>query len=97
MEFNAMLKEDRRRCILQFLEGSSGRTGSLPFLVMVLDMTGHRISSKDVAEELSWLEQNRLVTLDAPGGVVVATLTRRGTDVAQDRLRVAGVKRPEVA
>ncbi|MBF0273463.1 MAG: ArsR family transcriptional regulator [Magnetococcales bacterium] len=96
MDFNAMLREDRRGCILRFLEDAPGRFGSLPVLVMVLDTAGHRTSSESVAEELDWLERNRLVTLDIPGGVVVATLTQRGAEVAQDRLRVTGVKRPEL-
>ncbi len=44
--------------------------------------------------QLAWLAEQGLVENDDMGGLVVATLTQRGADVAQGRVTVPGVKRP---
>lgn len=44
---------------------------------------------------LTWLEEQRLVTLTDLGGVTVATLTERGAEVAAGRAEIAGVQRPK--
>jgi hypothetical protein len=44
---------------------------------------------------LAWLEEQRLLTLSAQAdGVLMATLTDRGLDVANARISHPGVKRP---
>lgn len=44
---------------------------------------------------LTWLEEQRLVTVTEVGGMKVATLTERGEDVAAGRAHVDGVQRPK--
>ena len=44
---------------------------------------------------LTWLEEQRLVTVAEIGGMKVATLTERGEDVASGRAHVDGVQRPK--
>lgn len=44
---------------------------------------------------LTWLEEQRLVTLVDMGGLKVATLTERGGEVAAGRAQVEGVQRPQ--
>lgn len=43
---------------------------------------------------LTWLAEQRLVTLAELGGMTIATLTERGSDVAAGRVNVPGVHRP---
>lgn len=45
--------------------------------------------------QLTWLEEMRLVALTRPiDGVIVATLSERGADVAHGRATVPGIQRP---
>jgi hypothetical protein len=48
-----------------------------------------------VRSEIAWLAEQGLATSDElPGGLLVATLTERGSDVASGRASVPGVQRP---
>jgi len=55
---------------------------------------GFSPSRDRVRTELAWLAEQGLITSDDLGGLVVATLTQRGADVARGRCIVPGVKRP---
>lgn len=55
---------------------------------------GHGCTNDQMRGHLTWLEEQRLVTLAEVGGMVVATLSERGADVAAGRATVAGVHRP---
>jgi hypothetical protein len=56
---------------------------------------GHGCTSDQIRGHLTWLEEQRLVTLADLGGVTIATLTERGADVAAGRTEVPGVHRPK--
>lgn len=43
---------------------------------------------------LTWMEEQRLVTIVDVSGIKVATLTERGAEVAAGRAQVDGVQRP---
>jgi hypothetical protein len=47
-----------------------------------------------IKTELAWLAEQQLVTSEDHAGLVVATLTERGLDVAEGRTVVPGVQRP---
>jgi hypothetical protein len=48
-----------------------------------------------IRTELTWLEEQGMVTLSRPAeGVTVACLTERGADVATGRAKVPGIQRP---
>jgi Fe2+ or Zn2+ uptake regulation protein len=56
---------------------------------------GFVVSRDQVRTELSWLaEQSLITTTEVIDGLVVATLTERGGDVASGRAVVPGVQRP---
>ncbi|MEO5332142.1 MAG: hypothetical protein H7839_08975 [Magnetococcus sp. YQC-5] len=95
MNYTNLVRQDRRRCILQLLEQSPGYVASVPLISNVLDSEGHYVSQEVVVMELTWLERNGMVTLESPGGVVIATLTQQGGDVACGRVMHPGVKRPD--
>lgn len=54
------------------------------------------VATRDQARvELAWLAEQRLVTtLEPTAGLIVATLTERGHDVATGAAEVPGVQRP---
>ena len=94
MTFAKFLAEDRRLVILRVLaEMPAYRTNSF-LLQTLLAKWGHEPSSDQVKTELTWLQEQALVTVDDVEGVYVATLTARGADVAAGRAFVPGVKRP---
>ena len=55
---------------------------------------GHVLSRDQLKTVLHWLQENQLVLLEELEGVTIATLTKRGEDVAAGRIEVPGVKRP---
>ena len=44
---------------------------------------------------LTWLQEQRLVTVEDIGGIKVATLTERGAEIAAGRAYIDGVQRPK--
>lgn len=85
----------RRITILQGLQFDQDYTLSNEMLQRLLEPHGHRVGLGRIDEDLRWLEQHHLVSIeDGAGGVVIAKLTRRGQDVATGHARVAGVARP---
>lgn len=90
-----LIAHDRRLRILQVLAGLSGYMTNLSLLKDLLELWGHWVSSQELKDELAWLAAADLVQLRATGITELAALTERGLDVAVDRVRVQGVKRPE--
>lgn len=89
-----LLGEDRRLVILRLLGKAPGNELNHYVLQVALEDKGHRISLDAVLSELSWLEEQGLVTLESLPGMTVAALTARGLDVSLGRARVPGVKIP---
>ena len=87
--------EDRRLSILLLLDRSPGGSGNEALLHDALPGTfGHEPSIDQVRVDIAWLAEQQLVTQREVGGLVLATITARGADVATGRARVPGVKRP---
>ncbi|GKX57626.1 hypothetical protein SOASR030_37380 [Leminorella grimontii] len=93
MGLKHLLDEDRRLVLLRSISDCGGKANE-SILQTCLDSYGHYVSRDEVRRHLSWLDENRLVSLSDVGGCMVASLTRRGTDVGEGRVRVPGVKRP---
>lgn len=56
---------------------------------------GHGCTNDQVRGHLSWLEEQRLVTVATIGDLKVATLTERGLEIATGRAHIDGVQRPK--
>jgi len=93
--FERLLNEDRRLVILRLLMEDPGYRLNSHVLRPALDAMGHTVSHDKLAVDLAWLTEQGLVTVLPAPGVLVATLTQRGSDVALGRATVPGVKRPE--
>jgi Fe2+ or Zn2+ uptake regulation protein len=93
--FDQHLTEDRRLVTLRVLAHSSGYQVNEYTLEAVLDDSGHSVSNAQVRTDLAWLAEQQLIDTRMVGGVTIATLTRRGLDVAQGKAEQPGVKRPQ--
>jgi DNA-binding transcriptional ArsR family regulator len=93
MSYPAYLAEDRRLVILRFLAEAQGYSGNESLLTEACISFGHHATRDQVRGDLAWLEEQGLVALEQPGGIMVATIKRRGADVAAGRAQHPGVKR----
>lgn len=93
-QFSTFMAEDRRLVILRVLaELPAYRTNSF-LLQTLLSKWGHDPSSDQVKTDLTFLQEQGLVTVVTVESVYIATLTTRGADVAAGRITTPGVKRP---
>lgn len=96
MSYQEKIVEDRRLLILQALNNATGYRAPARLLMAFLNSMGHNPSQDQLCGDLAWLEEQGLVTLDAPtNNVQVATITTRGSDIAEGTARHPGVRRPE--
>jgi hypothetical protein len=94
MAYSDLLTQDRRLSILSLLAASPGGAGNEALLHAALPDFGHSPSADQIRVDLAWLAEQGLVTARETHGLMVATLTGRGQDVAEGRAVVPGVKKP---
>jgi hypothetical protein len=90
-EFEA---RDRRLVLLRALEAAAQYRANAFLLHRYCQSLGHAVSVDRLEQDLAWLAEQGLVTLQSPDGVTVVTATARGLDVAAGRATVPGVARP---
>lgn len=95
MSFEDIQSQHIRLAILRLLEKAGGNYSANDSIVAdALPPLGFAAGRDRVRAELGWLRDSGLVTVETIGGLMVATLTGRGLDVATGRTIVEGVKRP---
>lgn len=96
MSFADLKTAHIRLVILRLLAQDAGYDLNESILADLVREFGHSISRDALRVQLAWLEENGLVTTKIVAGeLLVAKLTSRGSDVAEGRAIVPGVKRPE--
>lgn len=90
---NDILTEDRRLVILRSLLDCNNEANE-SILQDCLDAYGHNVSRDLVRGLIDWLAEQSLVSVENLSGFYVVTITGRGQDVAEGRVKVSGVKRP---
>jgi hypothetical protein len=90
---NDILTEDRRLVILRSLLDCNNEANE-SILQDCLDAYGHNVSRDLVRGLIDWLSEQSLVSVENLSGFYVVTITGRGQDVAEGRVKVSGVKRP---
>jgi hypothetical protein len=95
MNFHKHLTEDRRLVLLRLLADAPGYAANESILLEAVESFGHRPSRDALRADLAWLAEQGLVTIEEVATVMIATVTRRGGDVAFGRAVVPGVRRPE--
>lgn len=90
----ATMAEDRRGVLLRVLHDQGDFALNDGVLQDALDRVGHRVARDVVLADLAFLAELGLLEIERLGSLALATLTRRGVDVATGRAIVPGVKRP---
>ncbi|MEX2630017.1 MAG: ArsR family transcriptional regulator [Tistlia sp.] len=95
MSLSDIKAEDRRREILRLLAADKHETASEDMIDRALDAMGmaFRASRAQVRTDLTWLSEQGLLKLEDLGGLILATLTQYGHDVASGDAVVPGVSR----
>ena len=93
MSFAEYQTTDRRLVLLKGLESAAQYRANAYLLRHFADSVGHVVSADRIEQDLAWLKEQGLITLETQP-ITVATLTERGLDVATGRAVVPGVQRP---
>jgi len=83
-----------RIAILRVLDAAPGCRANSSILHSAVDELGLTASRDQVKGEIAWLAEQGLLTVVDHGGLLVASLTERGADVAAGRAVVPGIQRP---
>lgn len=92
--YQSRIAEQQRLTLLQALEQDNDYRVNDLILQTWLDETGMALSMDKLRTELSWLEEQGLITLEIVKTMKIATLTERGLDVVRAMTNVPGVARP---
>lgn len=86
---------NQRIVMLQAMYNDNDYSLSNEMLQRVLVMFGHGVSIERTNEQIKWLEEKQLVTVEDIGSnIIVVKLTRKGVDVAVGTDRMDGIDRP---
>lgn len=88
------LAEHWRLTVLRVLARAPAYRANDSVLQQALESFGLTTTRDQAKGTLAWLAEQGLITIDDMGGVIVATITERGRDVATGAAVVPGVKRP---
>lgn len=94
-DYGETLRRHARLVILRSLEAAPRYRSNASMLATFLGAFGIAFTRDQVATEIAWLEEQGLVASeDAGGGVVIATATLRGVEIAQGLARHPDIQRP---
>ena len=93
-EFAELVTSDIRLIILRALAEDLGYSHNESIIHSVVEAFGHKTSRDCIRTELHWLKEQHLLELSDVAGCLIATILKRGADVAAGRAEVPGVKRP---
>lgn len=94
-EFTRTNDEHVRLAVLRLLDEQPTYSANDSVLTTAVSAMGLACTRDQMRGHLSWLEEQRLITSSSLGtGLIVATATERGCDVAGGRSLVRGVARP---
>ena len=89
--------EQRRLAILQQLQMALSYTINEVALKGKIKTRGHVVAMDDLRGDLRFLSDHDCLNYDTESGVWIATLTRKGNEVAEGIQAVNGIARPEPA
>lgn len=84
-----------RLAALRLLDDQPGYQANDSVLHQAVNALGLPCTRDQIRGHIAWLAEQRLVTSIEPGnGLIIVTLTERGSDVANGRSVTTGVQRP---
>lgn len=94
-DYATHMRAHLRLTLLRLLaDDDGGYSANESVLAQAANRFGFNAARDAVRTELAWLGEQGLVALEDVSGLLVATITRRGLDVAAGRAAVPGVERP---
>lgn len=97
MKFGDFLAEDRRLCILTFLKDAGGTLNDRVLHNAIESVSGHRNLSRDVIRsDLRMMKDAGLIVDEWLGDYLVASITKRGVEVAEGRVEAEGIAQPAI-
>ncbi|WP_298173909.1 hypothetical protein [Novosphingobium sp.] len=94
-DFSAVHDGHVRLAILRLLDEQPGYCANDSVLHDAVNAVGLNATRSQIRGHIEWLQEQRLVKYQAAGsGLLVVTLSERGSDVANGRSVIAGVQRP---
>ena len=94
-DFSAVHDQHIRLAMLKLLDSQPQYCANDSVLHQAVNAMGLACTRDQMRGHVQWLAEQRLVTtLEPAAGLIVATLTERGGDVAHGRSIVKGVQRP---
>ncbi len=93
-DYKDLVRRDRRRDILAFLDASAEYTSNGEVIRDVLNHRGIGSTLDEVRTELWWLREQGFVDLEDRGDFVVVIATQRGIEIARGLARHPDVSRP---
>lgn len=83
MNYDAFNRKHRRLAILRTLEQAPGYKSNEAILTQMANALAIVSTRDQVRSELTWLQENGLVTVEEIVGLLIATATQRGVEIAQ--------------
>ena len=92
--YSETLSRHRRLAILRHLEASSGYSANGHILTDTLRGLGITSTHDQVLTELQWLREQGYAQVEDLGGIILATATPRGVEIATGVTTHPGIQRP---
>ncbi len=83
MNYDAFNRKHRRLALLRVLEAAPGYKSNEAILTQMVNVVGITSTRDQVRSELAWLQEQGLVTTEDVVGLLIATATMRGQEIAQ--------------
>ncbi|WP_151720203.1 VpaChn25_0724 family phage protein [Gemmobacter serpentinus] len=93
-DYGTTLRKHRRLAMLRFLKDCDGYSANGSIIRDVVNGVGVTSTTDQITTELAWLKEQGLITLDDLGGLLLATATTRGVEIAQGLASHPDVQRP---
>lgn len=94
MSYTETLSRHRRLAILRHLEACPDYSSNSSILTDTLRGLGITSSYDQVTTELHWLREQGYCHVDDLGGIIIATATPRGVEIAIGATTHPGIQRP---
>lgn len=87
----AVIADARLRVLRLLVEAPVYSSNEVILRQRLAEEFGHNLGRDKLRTELTWLDEQGLITVQTPGGVWVVTLNSRGSDVARGVAKTPGV------
>lgn len=95
-DYKEHMAKHRRLAILRLLKEVGGTANDSVLYSQCASLGFAKATRTDVRDDLALFEKHSLITRNYHGGLVIASITERGVDVADGKVEVDGVEKPSL-